>query len=131
MATVLLPEPDGPTMPMTCPADTLKLTSCSTSGSVDAVAEHDMLERHVAADGRQGGAGGIEPGLGRRVENVAEPRHREPRLMEILPDLGQPQHRLAHPSGQHVEGDQLAHRQVAGDDQLGAEVKNAGHDELC
>ncbi len=31
LATVLLPEPEGPTMPITCPADTLKLMSCNTS----------------------------------------------------------------------------------------------------
>src|SRR5215470_8885360 len=32
LASVLFPEPDGPTTPTICPAGTLKETSCSTSG---------------------------------------------------------------------------------------------------
>src|SRR6516165_8657289 len=32
LASVLLPEPDGPTTPTICPAGTLKVMSCSTSG---------------------------------------------------------------------------------------------------
>ena len=46
--------------------------------------------------------------------------------MEVLPDhLGEPQrHRLADPAGQNIEGHQLAHGQVAGNDQLsGAEAQ--------
>ena len=86
---------------------------------VDAITKHNMLERDVAANCGQCGACRIEPGLRRRVENVAEPLHREPSLVKILPDLGQPQHRLTYPSGQHVECDELTHCQVAGDDQYG------------
>ena len=61
-ASVLLPEPEGPTMPTTWPAATRKLTSCSTSGAVDAVAEGDVLEGDVAADRRQRRARRIEVG---------------------------------------------------------------------
>ena len=67
---------------------------------------------------------GVEDRLGRRVEDVAQPLDREPRLVEVLPDLGQPQHRLADPAGQHVEGDQLADGELALDHQLGAEIED-------
>ena len=43
--------------------------------------------------------------------------------MEILPDLGEAQHRRADPAGQDVEGDEFADRQVAVDDELGAEIE--------
>ena len=81
-------------MPMTWPAGMLKADVVQHFRPVDAVAERDVLEHDVAADGRQRGARRIEGRLGRRVEDVAEPRHRQPRLMEILPDLREPQHRL-------------------------------------
>ncbi|OIQ74172.1 hypothetical protein GALL_441820 [mine drainage metagenome] len=97
---------------------------------VDAVTKHNMVERHVAANGRQRGTGRIEPGFRRRVENIAEPLHREPCLVKILPDLGEPQYRLAHASRQHIEGDQFAHGQVAGDDQSGTEIQNGGRNDL-
>ena len=89
-----------------------------------------MLEGHLAADRRQCRPPGLVGRLGRGVENIAEPRHRKPRLMEILPDLGEAQHRRADPPGQHIEGDQLADRQVAVDDELGAEIEHPGGDEL-
>ena len=63
--------------------------------------------------------------LRRGVEDVAEPGDREPRLLEILPDLRQAQHRLRHPARQHVEGDQLADGQLAVDHELGAEIERA------
>ena len=47
-----------------------------------------------------------------------------PHLLEVLPELRQPQHRLRDPAGQHVEGDQLADRQLAVDHQLGAEIED-------
>ena len=55
---------------------------------------------------------------------------RQPRLMEVLPQLSEPQHRRADPSGQHVEGDQFADASAtAFDDQLRAEIKNRrGHE---
>ena len=45
------------------------------------------------------------------------------RLMEILPDLRQPQHGLADASRQHIESHQFADRQVAGDHQPGPEIE--------
>ena len=68
LASVLLPEPEGPTMPTIWPGAILKLTSCRTSGAVDAVAEGHMLESDLAADRRQCRAGRVEARFGRRVE---------------------------------------------------------------
>ena len=67
---------------------------------------------------------GIEGRLRRGVENVAEPRDRQPGLVEILPDLREAQHRRADAAGQHVEGDELADREIAVDDELGAEKED-------
>src|ERR1700722_4258399 len=50
--------------------------------------------------------------------------------MKILPDLGQPQHWLAHAPSQNVERDQFAYSQAAGDDQLSSEIQNASHNDL-
>ena len=86
--------------------------------SIDPVAEGDVLERDIAANWRQRGARRVERGLRRGVEDVAEARNRQPRLMEVLPDLRQAQHRRAHSPGQHVESNQLAHAQIAVDDEL-------------
>ena len=91
---------------------------------IDAVAKRDMLENDVAADRRQRRAAGVEGRLGRRIENIAEPRHREPRLVEILPHLREAQHRCAHSAGEDVECHQLADGERAIDHQLGAEVKD-------
>ena len=93
--------------------------------SVDAIAEGDVIERDVAADRRQPRARGRIGRLGGGVEDVAQPRDRQPRLMKVLPDLRKPQHRRAHPAGQHVEGHQLADRRAAVDDQLGTEIEDA------
>ena len=89
-----------------------------------------MLEGDVALDRGQRGAARAVDRLGRRVEDVAQPLDRQPRLVEVLPDLGQPQHRRADAAGQHVEGDQLAHRELALDHQLGAEIEDARHHHL-
>ena len=43
--------------------------------------------------------------------------------MEILPDLGEPQHGRAHPPGEHIESNQFADRQAAFDDELGAKIQ--------
>ncbi len=69
--------------------------------------------------------------LRRRVENVAETRDRQPRLVKILPHLRQAQHRRADPARQHVEGDELADRQALLDDELGAEEERRRGDELA
>src|SRR5215813_21868 len=89
---------------------------------VDPVAEGDVLERDVAPDGRQPGLAGPVDRLRLSVENVAQPRHGEPGLVEVLPDLGEPEHRRADPAGEDVEGDVLADRQVAVNDEPGAEI---------
>ena len=56
---------------------------------------------------------------------------RQPRLVEILPDLRQPQHRRADAAGQHVEGDELADGELAVDHQLGAEIEHRRGDQLA
>ncbi len=82
-------------------------------------------------DRRQRRARRVVGRLGRGVEDVAEARDREPRLLEVLPDLGQPQDRLGDPAGQHVEGDELADRQLAVDHQVGAEIERERGDAAC
>ena len=111
-------------MPTICPARHGEADVVQHLRAVDAIAEGDMLEGDVAADRRQRRARRVEGRLRRGIEDVAEPRDRQPRLMEILPDLRQPQHRRADAAGQHVEGDQLADRQVAVDHELGAEIED-------
>ena len=130
LASVLLPEPEEPTMPTTWPGSTLKRHVVQHLGTVDAVAEGDVLEGDLAADRRQRGAAGIEARLRHGVEDVAEPIDRQAGLMEVLPHLRQAQHRRAHATGQHVEGDELADGQVAVDHELGAEVEHRGDDQL-
>ena len=44
----------------------------------------------------------------------------KPRLVKVLPDLRQSQDRRADPAGEHVEGDEFTHRQVAAHHKLGA-----------
>ena len=112
---MLLPEPDGPTMPTIWPAGTLKCHVVQHFRPVDPITEGDVLESDVAADLRQRGAPRIVDRLRRGVEDVAEALDRQPRLVEILPDLRQAQHRCADPAGQHVEGDEFADAQVAVD----------------
>ena len=51
--------------------------------------------------------------------------------MEVLPHLRQAQHRRGDPPGQHVEGDELADRERALDDQPGAEIKGQRGDDLA
>ena len=98
---------------------------------VNAVAKGDVLESNVTADRRQRRAARIVGRLGRRIEDVAEPGDGNPRLMKVLPHLGEPQHRRADTAGEDVEGDQLADREIAGDHQLGAEVKHRRGDHLA
>src|SRR5262245_34359100 len=51
--------------------------------------------------------------------------------MKILPDLRQTQYRRTHPPGQDVEGHKFTYRQAAIDNQFGAEVEDAGRDDLA
>ena len=100
--------------------------------SVDAIAEGDVVETDIAADRRQ-------PRPRRRVKvgsavvlRMSPSRcDRQPRLVKILPDLRQTQHRRADPAGQHVEGDEFADRQAAFDHEPGAEIQDAGGDDLA
>ena len=84
----------------------------------------------LPADRRQRGAARIEARLRHGVEDVAEAIDRQTGLMEILPDLGEPQHRHADARGQHVERDELADGQIAADHKPGAEVKRCRDDQL-
>ena len=51
--------------------------------------------------------------------------------MKVLPNLRETQHRCVYAASQDVEGDEFADRQAAFDDQLGAEIKDAGGDDLA
>src|SRR5262249_41917960 len=90
-----------------------------------------MVELDVAADRRQPRAPGRRGGAGGGVEKPAQPKNRQPRLMKALPYLRETQHRGAHPASQDVEGDELANRQAAVDDELGTEIEEAGGDDLA
>ena len=78
-------------------------------GPVDAVAESDVLERDCPADRRQRRRGpGLRPAPAGVLRMSPSRVHRKAGLMEVLPDLGEPQHRRADAAGQHVERDELA-----------------------
>src|SRR5262249_26975800 len=98
--------------------------------SVDAIAERDMVELDVAADRRQPRAPRRIGRFGRGVENVAKPQDRQARLVKVLPNLRETHPRRAHPTSHDVKGHELADRQAAVDDQLGAEVEQARSDDL-
>jgi hypothetical protein len=100
-------------------------------GAVDAITKAYMIEGDVAADQRQRRARGIEGRLRRRVQDIAEPGDRHPRLMKILPELRQSQHGLGDPARQHVEGDEFAHGQVSLNDEVSAEIKGQRGDDLA
>src|SRR5262245_19229220 len=65
------------------------------------------------------------------IENVAEARDRQPRLVEVLPYLGEAQYRLHDPAGQHVECDEFADAEVSFDHQPRTEVEGCGEDQLA
>src|SRR5262249_60465756 len=73
----------------------------------------------------------IEGWFRRGIEDIAEPCHRQARLVEILPDLSETQHRRAYPSCQQVEGNKLAHREAAVDDKLGAKEQHPSGDQFA
>ena len=95
--------------------------------AVRPIAEGDVLESEIAANGRQRRPLRIVGRLGGGVQDVAQALDGEPCLVEILPQLGQPQHRLADPPREDVEGDQLADREAAVNHQLGTEVQDRRH----
>ena len=92
---------------------------------VEAIAKRDVVETDIAADRRQARPRRRVSRLSRGIEDVAQPLHRQPRLVKVLPDLRKPQDRRADPAGQHVEGDELADRQAAVDHQSRAEIQDS------
>src|SRR5262249_52719731 len=97
---------------------------------VDAITESDMIERDIATDCQQPRSRRQVSRFGSRVEDVAKSQDRQARLVKILPDLRKAQHRRVDSPGQDIESNELAHRQIALNDQLGAEIEDAGSDEL-
>ena len=98
---------------------------------VDTIAERDVLEGDVAADGGQRHPAGVVDRLGRGIKDVAEALDRQARLMKVLPGLRQPQDGRADAAGQQVEGDQLADSEVSVDDELGPKIESARRDQLA
>src|SRR5262249_20819125 len=92
--------------------------------TIDPVAERDVFERDLAADCRQRSLARRIDRLRPGIENISQSRHREPGLVEVLPNLGKPQHRRADPAGQDIESDELADGEVAIDDKPGAVIKH-------
>src|SRR6185295_13875013 len=90
-----------------------------------------MVEFDVPADIRQPRTCRRIGGLGSGVENVAQPRDRQARLVKVLPKLRETQHRRTHPASEDVEGHELADRQAAFNHQLGTEIEDAGGDYLA
>ena len=87
-----------------------------------------MVKNNITANLRQ-----IEAGrrvFRRRVQNVAQPRHRNPHLLKILPQLRQPYHRRRHLPGQHIKSNQLPHRQPALNHQLRAKIQRGNRHRL-
>src|SRR5258708_6710787 len=98
--------------------------------SVNAVAEGDVFEPDIADQRGQGGFGRAVRWLDGRIEDIAEPRDRQPGLMKVLPQPGQPQHRRTDPARQHVESNEFANGEGTLDHKLGAEEQKGGHDHL-
>src|SRR3546814_19684648 len=100
----------------------MRISDWSSDVCSSDLAKGDVVELHPAADRRQCHAAAGQLGAG--VEDVAEALDRDAHLLEILPQLRQTDDRRRHLPGQHVEGDQLAERQLAFDHQLGAKEKH-------
>src|SRR6185312_5912157 len=98
---------------------------------VDAIAEGDVIEADIATDRRQRGTGRGVARFGGRVEDVAEPENRKPRLVEVLPELRQPQHRRGNATGKDVEGHELPDRKRAADHEPGPEIQDGRGDDLA
>src|SRR5262249_56056002 len=98
--------------------------------AIDTIAKRNVIEFDTPADRRKPCASGRIGRLRGRVEDVAQPRDRQPRLVEILPKLGEPQYRRAHPSSQKIEGDEFADGEVAVDHEPGAAIQDARRNDL-
>src|SRR6202008_138510 len=92
--------------------------------TIETIAKRDVLEADIAVDPRQPHPPRIVVRFGRGIEDVAETRDRQTRLMEILPRLCEAQHRGAYVRSEHVEGDELADREIALDDEFRSDVQN-------
>jgi hypothetical protein len=100
-------------------------------GTVDPIAEGDMLESNCSAYRWQRHPRRIEGRFGARVEDVSEARHRQPSLMEILPDLRKPQHWCTDTTSKDVECHQLSDSKTAVNDKLGPDIQHGCHDYLA
>src|SRR5262245_45258633 len=112
------------------PGGNLKTDVMQHFRTIDPVAEGDVLERDVAADCRQRSLARRVDRLRPGIENISQSRHRKPGLVEVLPNLGQPQHRRADPAGQDIESDELADGEVATDDKPGAVIEHSCRHQL-
>src|SRR4051794_38823673 len=90
-----------------------------------------MIEPDAAADRRHSRAPRRKSRFSDRVEDVTQPRDRQARLMKVLPDLRQTEHRRTHPASQDIEGHKLADRKIPIDDKLGTAIEYAGGDDLA
>jgi len=87
------------------------------------VPEHDRAlevpKRHGAARHLRG-----------RVDDVADPLEREPRLLEVLPQVDKAQDGAAELRGEHLEGDELAHAQAVVEHEAHADGDHGERHEL-
>ena len=74
---------------------------------------------------------GLKVELGGGVEDVAQPRHRETRLMEILPHLCEAQHRRTYSAGEDIKCHQFADCERTINYKLGSEIENSGGDQFA
>ena len=98
---------------------------------IDAVAERHMLENDLAPERRKRRTSWRKQRLGRRVENIAEPGHRDAGLVKILPDLRKTQDRLADAARKHVEGHEFTDGEAAFHDIMSAEEQKRRRSSAC
>ncbi len=106
------------------PRRNVEVDAAKDIGRVGAIAEADALKADRAFDRRQRGARRIMRRLAGHVQYVAEAVDRNPDLLEILPQLRQPQDRLRHAPREHVEGNEAADTHIARDDRLGTDIED-------
>jgi hypothetical protein len=117
-------------MPIICPADTFSEMSCRASGRVHTVSKTDVIESGISPDWGKRGTGTVKGRLGRHVEDIiAQTLDQDPRMVEILPHLRQPQNRLDDPPRQH-EGDEFADRELALDHEVRTKIERKCRDDL-
>jgi hypothetical protein len=117
-------------MPMTSPGFHFQADAVQHRRRFRAVAECHLVQCDVAFElGQLGGAGGGHFGAG--VEDVAQAGHGDAGLLEVGPQLGHAHDGLAHALGEHIEGDELADRQLVVHHQMGAVPQGGGVDQLA